>query len=190
MTISRQWRYSVLMVVAVVAVIFEGFVEGSTDASSCAAILCPTNTTCDNGTCKLICESGYADCNGQFNDGCEANLLEGDVTNCGKCGRNCAEPKSYEFVNCVGGKCTYTDKCTAIKCGTYPNADTFCTKGKCGAKCHPGYANCDGILEIGKNGCEVNLNKDVKNCGKCKHKCPKPQGYGAGPATCRNGVCQ
>src|SRR5579859_7284261 len=36
------------------------------------------------------------------------------------------------------------------------------------------------------NGCEVNLNVDLLNCGACGHTCPVPAN---GAATCVSGVC-
>lgn len=153
----------------------------TTTDGSCAAVLCLENSICENGQCYLICPAGFKDCNGRFDDGCEANVKEGDVENCGNCGAKCRPPKSYEFVNCVDGKCKYTDKCAAIKCATFPNSSTTCSKGQCRVTCNPGYANCNDVYEVGVDGCEVHLLSDVNNCGKCGLKCLKP--------TCRYGNC-
>ena len=36
------------------------------------------------------------------------------------------------------------------------------------AACNAGFANCNGNAA---DGCEVNLQTDVNNCGTCAHKC-------------------
>lgn len=43
--------------------------------------------SCDAGKCALKCSSGFADCNGVVDDGCEASLS--DSNHCGTCGRVC-----------------------------------------------------------------------------------------------------
>jgi hypothetical protein len=50
--------------------------------------------------------------------------------------------------------------------------------------CTGGYEDCDGKPD---NGCEVNLQGDPKNCGKCAMVCPL--GAGGLAAVCTNGVC-
>src|SRR5580658_1790981 len=51
------------------------------------------------------------------------------------------------------------------------------------ASCHAGHANCDGNPA---NGCEVNTQTDVDNCGGCGAVCPA----GANStATCSAGAC-
>jgi Stigma-specific protein, Stig1 len=50
----------------------------------------PPNTVpvCIGGTCDILCEVGYSDCNALDSDGCESDV-SADVTNCGVCGRVC-----------------------------------------------------------------------------------------------------
>jgi len=55
---------------------------------------------CSTGTCTLICDTGYADCNGLYDDGCEV-YLQSDPNNCGSCGNVCAAGES-----CTAGTCT------------------------------------------------------------------------------------
>lgn len=58
-----------------------------------------TGTTV-NGTCTIqFCTAGFADCNAQAADGCEANVNT-DTNNCGACGRVCGAGKI-----CVSGIC-------------------------------------------------------------------------------------
>ncbi|HEY5955525.1 MAG TPA: hypothetical protein VIV60_03185 [Polyangiaceae bacterium] len=59
------------------------------------AVKCDATTlTCVVNTDAGGCMTGYADCNKNGTDGCEASLAT-DANNCGVCGRNCG-----------GGKCT------------------------------------------------------------------------------------
>jgi len=78
-----------------------------------------TNPVCDNGVCRLTCNSGYADCNfgTGSSDGCEVNL-NSQLT----CGTSCGN-----IVNC--------------------GANTVCNSGSCG--CISGYYNCNGSLSDG-----------------------------------------
>ena len=58
-------------------------------------------TACDSGSCSLGCESGWADCNGRLDDGCEVNT-NADPENCGGCGIVCDGVAGQA---CVGGRC-------------------------------------------------------------------------------------
>jgi len=58
-----------------------------------------------------------------------------------------------------------------------------CIGGRCQLVCPAGTADCDGI---GSNGCEVNVNGDVQNCGGCGIRCPTAPNA---VASCQNGVC-
>jgi Cys-rich repeat protein len=57
---------------------------------------------CTDGNCVLgSCKAGFADCNGDPNDGCEVNL-NFDAKNCSQCGMVCP----MNLPNCGGGVCT------------------------------------------------------------------------------------
>ncbi len=92
-----------------------------TDVNNCGTcgVACPgiSNGTavCSNGTCDAVCISGFADCNGNLADGCEANLSS-DLSNCGGCG---------------------------LACPPVPNGIPACSSGSCFAVCNSGYADCD-----------------------------------------------
>lgn len=45
--------------------------------------------SCSAGACTIACDAGYADCNGDASDGCEA-ALDRDPGNCNACGSLCA----------------------------------------------------------------------------------------------------
>ncbi|MBX7182344.1 MAG: hypothetical protein K1X82_09545 [Bacteroidia bacterium] len=49
-------------------------------------------------------------------------------------------------------------------CPTVANGTNTCVNGVCVITCTSGFANCDGNPA---NGCEVNLNNNVSNCGAC-----------------------
>lgn len=141
------------------------------------------SSTCKLGRCKSICNAGYADCNNRkIKDGCETFVGGSDVMNCGSCGAVCKERPGF-FTTCKRGKCEYQDRCVAIKCATYPNSSTICTAGKCMVTCLPGYGDCNNDLQ--KDGCEVVLQSDILNCGKCGHKCLKPLRNSGTEAICR-----
>jgi hypothetical protein len=78
-----------------------------------------TNPVCDNGVCRLTCNSGYMDCNAiaGASDGCEI-----DLNNPVSCGTNCGDIKN---------------------CG----ANSVCNSGFCG--CINGYYDCNGNLSDG-----------------------------------------
>ncbi|MBI4699732.1 MAG: hypothetical protein HY744_00970 [Deltaproteobacteria bacterium] len=60
------------------------------------------------------------------------------------------------------------------------NGKPGCTDGKCGiGSCNAGFADCD---KQAGNGCEIDLNTDVANCGSCGKNCAKSE-------TCQNGQC-
>lgn len=81
--------------------------------------------------------------------------LSSDVNNCGACGSACS----------------------------FANGSGACTGGSCQlSACNSGYANCDGNPT---NGCEVNTNTSLSNCGACGALCALPN---ATP-TCISGGC-
>ena len=57
--------------------------------------------TCTHGVCGARCETGYADCDGLTDNGCEANT-QSDNRNCGACGHAC-EPNQV----CAEGTCRF-----------------------------------------------------------------------------------
>ncbi len=76
-----------------------------TDAAHCGdcTTVCPAagahaKSVCGSGSCGLLCESGYSDCNNDPSDGCEINTGS-DPNHCGTCGMAC------KGVACVAGSC-------------------------------------------------------------------------------------
>ncbi|HRI65339.1 MAG TPA: hypothetical protein PK156_13915, partial [Polyangium sp.] len=72
--------------------------------------------SCTSGNCTILsCNTGFADCDGLYANGCETNLRTN--SNCGGCGVTCA----------------------------YANANTSCSTGTCEiTSCVGTFANCDG----------------------------------------------
>ncbi|AKU95693.1 Tryptophan synthase alpha chain [Labilithrix luteola] len=122
-----------------------------TDGGPDAAIaMCPANG--DAG-----CPAPYGTCNGSAQ--CSTDLSS-DFNNCGGCGISCGQgagsstPKSNPWVYfygmipaCVGGQCTAT----------------------CDTSTYPYYRDCNGYAG---DGCEIDVQSDVNNCGACGNVCP------------------
>lgn len=173
---------------------------------------CPTGQVCSQGQCKLNCASGENKCGSICTD------VKTDPKNCGQCGNPCSTGFVCKAGQCAldcGTKtaCGSTDDggadaglvCTDLKtdnlncgaCGTScaalqapPHATLGCAAGACAiAKCDVGYDDCNKTLN---DGCEVDLNADKLNCGKCGTVCPNNTPVcGAGKCiatTCGNSV--
>jgi hypothetical protein len=138
--------------------------------------------------CVRTCLAGYADCNGNPNDGCETQL--GTTTNCAACGNACGYPNG--IAGCVSSACVLTgcnttygncdnnaaNGCeaslyTTTNCGSCGNpctnshGSTTCPAGLCVPSCATNYASCDGNAN---NGCET-ATTTVTSCGSCTNDC-------------------
>ncbi|MFO0758037.1 MAG: DNRLRE domain-containing protein [Byssovorax sp.] len=155
----------------------------------------PTLTVCY----KVTCAPGFADCNGDAADGCEADLAS--PASCGGCGNTCAF--AHGAAGCSAGSCTLascdlgwgncdgsapngceTDLTTSSNCGfcgnpcSLPNATSSCATGTCKlVSCNQGAFDCDSTPE---DGCEL------MPCGHGS-KCAVNAGCVSG--VCLNGVC-
>jgi len=126
----------------------------------------------------IYCTSGYEDCDGRYDNGCEIHTA-GDVNHCGGCGIPCN--LSHATPGCQNGDCvidncdsgwgncdgTHGNGCetnlnsSLLHCGNcdnpcdFPHASESCQNGQCifGA-CEAGWVNCNGF-EL--DGCEVFL---------------------------------
>src|SRR5262249_24653680 len=80
----------------------------------------------------------------------------------------CEDPstvRSYSATGtCKAGACAYASAFTL--CSAPPHATgPACAGGRCVfAACEAGFADCDGNFP---NGCEIDLQNDRLNCGKC-----------------------
>ncbi len=158
--------------------------------------------TCRAGQCVMgTCLDGFADCNRDTRDGCEAPL--DTATNCGICGVQCAG--ATPLCATVNGRLTCTVGCaTAIpdRCGsqcvdrktdryhcgacdhicTFPHAGSSCAAGQCAmGACLDGFADCNKDT---RDGCETALDT-AANCGTCGNSCQIPNAT----STCVAGTC-
>ena len=187
-------------------------VNKNTDPANCGAcgLVCNgTNDTprCSNGACTSPCNAGYDNCdNTRQRNGCNVNKNT-DPANCGACGVACNG--TNDIPQCSNGVCSSLcnagyDNCdnTRQKSGCNVNKNTDpancggcgvacngtndtpqCSNGVCISPCNVGYDNCDNTRQ--KNGCNVNKNTDLANCGGCGVAC---NGANDTPQ-CSNGAC-
>lgn len=138
-------------------------------ADSCDRCSLPFAETviCENGKCAVgTCTPGRGSCDGNKENGCEANLAA--AATCGSCTASCPTLTPL----CSSGACvkdcpTGTTQCGSqcvdlqvtadncgmcgIVCGPGKNAIGTCVAGKCTLTCNAGFGECDGNLA---NGCE------------------------------------
>lgn len=111
-----------------------------------------TEITCAAGACVIGnmpfdpadgCNSGFADCDGNAPNGCEASLTSG-VATCGACNNDCRNLPAVvrDEVSCSFGACVI-DPATG---------------------CQAGYSDCNNNAA---DGCEINTRTSVQNCGGC-----------------------
>lgn len=102
-----------------------------------------TTPTCAEGVCSFTCEDGYADCDGDMSNGCEAHLLTSNL-HCGGCNRFCDAADAGVGPSCSGGVCLL--ECTlqhgqcsvdgGMRCVNLNTDPENC--GLCGNACPPG----------------------------------------------------
>lgn len=158
-------------------------VNSFTDVNNCGACatVCPNvsngSPVCSSGVCISSCNGGFTSCNGTC-----VNTAT-DNNNCGSCATSCGTGRT-----CLAGACQCTVGLTScigscvntqtnplncggcgIVCGSN-HSTPACTAGTCTiASCSPGWADCDANPN---DGCEVNIQTDVSNCGACGIQCP------------------
>ncbi len=181
----------------------------TSDTSHCGAcdVVCTNEhgrTLCVEGECVPTCTTGFADCDEDPSNGCEADLMT-SLSNCGVCGERCRP--EHATGTCVEGTCEAecddgfadcngdaADGCEADLTSpeTCGSCTTHCSdnggtpvcndSGECETRCDPGRGDCiNGALD----GCETNTNASVIHCGMCGHICPTAVGTPA----CFDGVC-
>ena len=127
----------------------DGFIHAGVEACDASPV---PNGSC-NG-CSVACNAGYADCDKNAGNGCEASLAS-DKNNCGACGKKCGNGYS-----CISGLCAalygpehtfagmtsnhyVTQGCCSVNCAGNQDVDAayFCSRFY-GANCtpQPGYA--------------------------------------------------
>lgn len=107
----------------------------ATDVNNCGACgnVCQkgpnaTGVVCGAGVCRVTgCEPGFADCDRDASNGCEANPMNGtDINNCGGCGYECHPPDGPYIMAaiCVSGECSFICEPGYTRCG---NGTLCCT---------------------------------------------------------------
>lgn len=160
---------------------------------------------CDTGSGFCVeCSAGFADCNQDSTDRCEANLSS--LENCVQCGKVCSDRNGEP--SCTAGGCRIdcsdgfgdcdedadtgceADFATDVgHCGACDflceneHGRTRCVEGECVPSCTTGFEDCDGDP---KNGCEADLATSVSHCGACGERCRPDNATGA----CVDGVCE
>lgn len=122
---------------------------------------------------EFQCPGGSGDCDGDFSNGCETDLL-GNVLHCSGCGINCA----------------------------LPNAISHCVAGQCFVQlCQPGYVDLDGDPSNGcefalptcfdgiRNGQETGVDCGGPECSPCVDGQSCGGGGDCQSGTCINGRC-
>ena len=158
---------------------------------------------CQMGACAVVsCHSGYTDCDGEPDTGCESDITLPE--DCGECGHAC-DPSEPFCATAPSGEKTCVSNChapTATRCGdrcvddqsdprhcggcdapcALANAIAGCTAGSCTVgMCNEGWGDCDGMAD---NGCETPLDT-LTDCGGCGMPCVRDQAT----ATCATGMC-
>ena len=183
-------------------------VDTTSDTDHCGGcgMPCPDRpnavTVCAAGSCDFVCMTGFDDCDGVPDNGCETAL--DTVDDCGTCGNTCSYASGMpacnmgacELAGCNPGfdDCDMdasngceADLSTTTDCGTCGNmcADPMSATGSCGTtgmcefSCDPGFEDCDMDPS---NGCEADLNSDM-TCGGCSTTCS------GGTPLCDSGSC-
>ncbi len=123
----------------------------------------------------VSCVAGFADCDNDPRNGCEADLTS--TTSCGTCGNGCGTGYSCVDGACrcpppravCGGVCTDTRE-DSMRCGalcTRCPTSSSCVDGQCVLMCRSGLTRCP---VSGGDTC-ANLNSDQYNCGACGRRC-------------------
>ncbi|MFO0630999.1 MAG: hypothetical protein U0325_35970 [Polyangiales bacterium] len=146
-------------------------VDTGTSLANCGACgnACPAvahaSATCAAGRCGFTCAAGFADCDGDPANGCEADTRT-SLAHCGACGRACGVANGSGAcaagacaLRCdagftlVGGACVATNPCTTGNGGCDANAT--CAPGAPGARtcaCNSGFVG-DGVTCMPESTC-------------------------------------
>lgn len=157
----------------------------SADPSNCGACgtACTSGTPCIDGGCGLASVGGACTSAAQCSSG---------TCTSGVCAASCPAGQVLCSNNTCVNEATDTNNCGA--CGhvcTTSNDTAACLSGACAIQsCNSGFKDCNNNPA---DGCEVNSNSDVNNCGGCSIKCTTGQMCTAGtcttpPPTCSDGI--
>jgi hypothetical protein len=170
--------------------------------NDCAVLPHVVAAECAGGQCSnLTCESGFGDCDGDGENGCEQPL--NTLDHCGSCGATCNP--SHATGTCESGQCAISacaahfDDCdgkadngceadltapaSCGACGKACTPGTLCKNGGCSCSsgtCLGGLACCTGACVDTQSRCNIfkcqpGKSRDVNNCGGCGRKCESNQ---------------
>jgi hypothetical protein len=177
------------------------------NCGGCGVRCRPDNATptCDDGVCKGACEDGFEDCNGNPEDGCEADLSAPET--CGTCDNACSDIGGEAgcdmgtctiecadgFADCTGGEadgCETNTKLSPTNCNGCGNVcdssvgTAVCTDGVCGiSTCTFPFEECIP----GNPRCETDLRETDQYCGDCGTNCTMRFPNASG--VCNGGAC-
>ena len=127
--------------------------SSTTNCGGCG-IACSSNhvtPACNNSICSGTCESGFANCDNNFQtNGCERSVSN-DPLNCGGCNGVCSS--------------------------NHIPAPT-CTAGLCTGACSSGFLDCNNNKAV--DGCEVDTSTSIQHCGGCYQPCAAGESCVAG----------
>ena len=170
-------------------------------------VINPFNT-CVEGSCQLVCPSGFADCDGDVRNGCEVDTRS-SAQHCGRCANPCVgaagapgtcrasacvAPCATGFADCDGSAVNgcEADLSQSEHCGSCASRCSG-ERGLCLVAMEPGTGarsySCQPSCPTGTTTCGTrcsDLQSDPSNCGRCDQLCPT--GAGA-TATCEAGRC-
>jgi hypothetical protein len=116
-------------------------VDPSSNPNHCGGcgVACPAAgpnavAVCAAGRCAVACASGFADCDGDASNGCEADTAS-SVAHCGRCGRACAAPAGMSPM-CAMGTCSACPmglQACGASCVDTQTSSAHC--GDCGTSC-------------------------------------------------------
>lgn len=156
------------------------------------------STQCARGLCTIrSCEPGFENCDGAYDNGCEANLQT--PASCGGCDARCADGQLCMAVgagaecveDCRGGTTQCGDMCVDLmsntshcgrcdrSCPDEPGSERACVAGECGFTCDPGFLDCAAAP-----GCETPTDS-LMHCGACDVACVRENAT----ASCREARC-
>ena len=169
-------------------------------------------SSCQAGRCVIHCDPGFADCDGDANNGCEADLS--DPGSCGECGKSCRAEEPLCLAADEGASCVSdcpAERPTLCGGGCVDTASSLAHCGRCGQRCDPEGATgqCQSgacvvsSCDVGRgdcnqdpgDGCEASLALP-RHCGSCQTECGERTPYCLSTATgefvcgdgCQNGT--